>query len=541
MFWKKKEKIIFLVVCLVVVFSLYGRTLWGDFVFDDRGIVEHQNVLSFGKLPLVVTMPYFTEEAGLYRPTVLLSYALNFSIFGERPWGFHLINLLLYALCGWVLWLLVQKLFANNLLAYVSALLFLVLPIQSEAVANIVGRAEILALLFSLLALYEVAREKSDAFLIGVYFLLAMGSKETAIAAIPLAILIVWLKEKKLFNLAVWRQYFLPFLALITSGAVYFLLRFLVLGREYFMHVETSIVENQLKFVPYLERLATSLKIFFVIYLKKIAWPFELCSDYSFSQIETVRNFFSWPVLAGLAAVIFLLVGSLLFLKRWPAIAFGCAFLFFGFLPVSNWLLSIGTIAGERLAFFPSVGFCLILAQLLVWLTRIKTKKRRWIFESIFLIIFLALTGFYGWRSFVRGGDWLTEKKLFTSAVQCAPRSVLSRSNFGAAYYLEGDLANAKKELLAAQEIYGGYPKGINNLGLVYWKEGDNAKARELFLKALDFRFPFYGAYENLALVALGEGKTDEAREWLLKFYSGNKEVAEAYIRAVLEQKAVKP
>jgi len=95
--------------------------------------------------------------------------------------------------------------------------------------------------------------------------------------------------------------------------------------------------------------------------------------------------------------------------------------------------------------------------------------------------------------------------------------------------------------LLAAQEIYGGYPKGINNLGLVYWKEGDNAKARELFLKALDFRFPFYGAYENLALVALGEGKTDEAREWLLKFYSGNKEVAEAYIRAVLEQKAVKP
>ena len=78
MFWKIKEKWIFLIICLVVVFLMYGRTLWGDFVFDDRGIVEHQNVLNFSKLPLVLAMPYFTQETGLYRPTVLLSYALNF-------------------------------------------------------------------------------------------------------------------------------------------------------------------------------------------------------------------------------------------------------------------------------------------------------------------------------------------------------------------------------------------------------------------------------------------------------------------------------
>jgi len=352
MFWKKKEKWIFLVICLAVVFLMYGRMLWGDFVFDDRGIVEHRGILNFGKLPLALGQPYFTEEAGLYRPTVLLTYALNFSILGEQPWGFHLINLLFYALCGWVWWLLVRKLFANNLLAYASALLFLVLPIHSEAVANIIGRAEILALLFSLLALYELAKEKGDSFLTGLYFLLAMGSKETAIAAIPLAVLIVWLKEKKLFEKNIFQQYLWPALALISSGAFYFLLRFLVLGRQYFLHVETSLVENQLKFVPYLERLATSLKIFSAIYLKKILWPFDFCSDYSFSQIETVRNFFSWPVLIGLAAAIFLLVGSLLFLRRWPAIAFGCAFLFFGFLPVANWFLPIGTIAGERLAFF---------------------------------------------------------------------------------------------------------------------------------------------------------------------------------------------
>lgn len=540
MFWKKKEKWIFLVICLVVVFSMYGRTLWGDFVFDDRGIVEHQNVLNFGKLPLVLAMPYFTAEAGLYRPTVLLSYALNFSVFGAKPWGFHLVNLILYALCGWWLWLLLRKLLADNLLASTAALLFLVLPIHTEAVANIVGRAEILALGFSLLALYELAKEKTDSFLMGLYFLLAMGSKETAIAVFPLAVLVIWIKEKKLFEKKIFKQYGWPALALISSGALYFLLRFFVLGRQYFLHVETSLVENQLKFVPYLERLGTSLAIFWDIYLKKSFWPFDFCSDYSFSQITTVKNFFNYQTLGGLIIVLFLIVGSWLFLKRWPALALGCAFVFFGFLPVANWLLPIGTIAGERLAFFPSVGFCLMVAQLLIFLSRIKIKKKRLFFEAIFLVSFFALIGFYGWRSFARSGDWLSEKKLFTSAAQCAPRSVLSRSNMGAAYYLEGDLPNAKRELLAAQQIYDGYPKGINNLGLVFWKEGDNGKAREYFLKALDFRFPYYGAYENLALVALGEGKIDEAREWLSKFYSGNQEVAEAYIQAFLGQNRAK-
>jgi len=176
----------------------------------------------------------------------------------------------------------------------------------------------------------------------------------------------------------------------------------------------------------------------------------------------------------------------------------------------------------------------------LVWLTRIKIKKRRWFLESIFLIIFLTLAGFYGWRSFERSGDWLTEKRLFTSAAQCALNSVLSRSNIGAYYYMDGDMANAKKEFLAAEKIYDSYPQGVNNLGLIYWKEGDRVRAREYFTRALSFRFPFYGAYENLALMALEDGKTDEAREWLLKFYSGNQSAADTYIQAFLGQNRAK-
>lgn len=533
----KREKWIFLAVCLTVVFLIYGRTLGGDFVFDDRGIAEHKNVLSFGKLPLVLGAPYWSAEAGLYRPVTLATYALNFSFLGQKPWGFHLINLILYALCGWQMKFLLEKLFGGRkLLSWGAVLLFLTLPIHSEAVANIVGRAEILALLFSLLALDEFAGDRRDAFRFGLYFLLAMGSKETAVAVVPLALWVALIKEKKVFDLTIWRRYLIHFGALAAAGLIYFGARLLVLGR-YFMRVETTLVENQLQFVSYGERLATSLKIFLVVYLKKMVWPFDFCADYSFAQIEVARSFGDWPVLNGLAVVLLLIAGSVAFLRRWPVAAFGCAFMFFGFLPTSNWVLPVGTIAGERLAFFPSVGFCLLIAGLFAGVARLAGKK--WCAgRGIFLTAaFLFLTIFWGWRSYLRGGDWLTERQLFAATAVCAPRSVLSRSNLGAAYYLAGDLVNAKKELLAAREIYDGYPKGINNLGLVYWKEDDNDRARDMFLRALDARFPYWGACENLALVSLEEGKIAEAREWLLKFYSGDEMLADAYLKAAKVKK----
>jgi len=178
--------------------------------------------------------------------------------------------------------------------------------------------------------------------------------------------------------------------------------------------------------------------------------------------------------------------------------------------------------------FYPSLGLCLFSAWLLLLIYRLAPKK---ILAYFYLVLILALLIFYGFLSFKRSGDWLTEKKLFTSAAKCAPGSVLSQSNLGASYYLEGDLVNAKKALLKAEAIYDGYPKGINNLGLVYWKEGDRELAIKYFLHALDFEFPYYGAYENLALMALEDKNWAEAKKWLLEFYSGNEAAADSYIR----------
>lgn len=158
------------------------------------------------------------------------------------------------------------------------------------------------------------------------------------------------------------------------------------------------------------------------------------------------------------------------------------------------------------------------------------------IFEYLFWITSISIIIFYGILGYQRAWDWLTEKRLFTNAAQCAPQSVLSHTNLGAVYYLDGDIARAKEEWILANKIYDGYPTAINDMGLIYWKEGNKSEARKYFLRALDSTYPFYGAYENLALMAMEEKNWQEAKDWLLKLYSGDNNFVEYYIDAYRRQ-----
>jgi hypothetical protein len=543
---QKNEKLIILITCFLLVFAIYGRTLAGNFVFDDRGIIEHQYLLSdFSKIPNVLSLPYWTKEAGLYRPITLFSYTLNFLFLGNGALGFHLINIILYALTGYLIFLFIRRIFKQDFLAVLTAVLFIILPIHSEAVANIIGRAEILALFFSLLALSALISDengKNKMRFAGVWFFLAMGSKETAIAVLPVALAVAWINNKFIINvedektkisvfergIGFCRQYWSGFLSLAIGLLAYFLARYLVLGRQYFLGVETSIVENPLKFVPFWPRIFTAFKIT-GIYFSKIFWPLDLCSDYSYNQIPISDSFWQAGVLAGFFIIIGLFFAIFYFWRRRAEISFGVLFFILSFILVSNFIFPIGAIAGERLVYFASLGICLILASVFACVLKSKVKE---IFKIAAFAFLLLIIIFYSVVSFKRAGDWQTEKKLFASAARCAPNSVLSRSNLGAAYYLEKDYKNAEKELLAAEKIYDSYPKGVNNLGLVFWKKGEREKAREYFLRALSFRFPYYGAYENLALMALEDGNMEEAKKWLKEFYLGNEDAAEKYIKS---------
>jgi hypothetical protein len=509
----------FIAIFFLLIFVIYGQSLFGDFVFDDRNIVENETLLSNSpNMTDVMIHPFWNTEAGLYRPTTLLSYTLNFAFLGNNPIGFHFVNLILYFLVCSFLYIFIKRLSQNDYLSFFASLLFLVLPIHTEVVANISGRSEILALLFSLLLLLEFTKEKPINFwLTGTFMFLAIGSKETAIVIIPILLILLYIKEKNI-NRAITDKYFKSLSAVFIGTCLYFFLRFFSLGPLNFLGVKTSLIENPLIFIDIPSRIFTSLKIFFM-YITKTIWPINLCSDYSFNQIPIIHNFSNLETILGFILLFISILFIFIYIKKKPIISLSLSIFVFSFLPVSNLIFPIGTIAGERLFFFPSLGFSILIVYLIFELFR-KINNRKIKIIAISLIILIL--SIYGFLALKRQGVWVSEEKLFLSASKCAPGSVLSRSNAGAIYLLNGDLKKAKEELELARNIKPIYSKGLNNLGLVYFRNGDNKKAEELYKEAIRQDFPYSGAYENLILLYLNEKEITKARHWLMFLYPNN-------------------
>lgn len=528
-----KKDWIYIASFFVLIFIIYGYSLSGNFVFDDRNILENQVLLSpLRNIGQIIMHPFWNIEAGLYRPTTLLSYTFNFIFLGHGPFGFHFINLILYFLICSLIYLLIKRLWKNDHLAFFTTIIFLILPIHTEVIANISGRSEILALLFSLLLLLEFTKEKSINFWkVGIFMFFAIGSKETAIAIIPILLILLYIKEKNI-DLKIIDKYFKSLSSVFLGTCFYFFLRFFSLGPLNFLGVKTSLIENPLIFTDTFSRIFTSFKIMWM-YIYKTLWPINLCSDYSFNQIPIIHNFTNWGTILGFIIFFISILFIFIYIKKKPIISFALSIFIFSFLPVSNIIFPIGTIAGERLFFFPSLGLSILIIYILLNLfNKIKNEK----IKIIYLFIIILIISFYGFIAIKRQSVWQNEEKLFLSAGKCAPNSVLSRSNSGAIYLLKGNLDKAKEELEFARGIKPIYSKGLNNLGLVYFKKGEIDKAKELYHEALSQDFPYSGAIDNLILLYLNQKDKIHAKHWLMYLYPGNEKEVDALIENYIKE-----
>jgi tetratricopeptide (TPR) repeat protein len=512
-FIKKNSVVLF--IFFTLIFIIYGQSLLGDYVFDDRGIVEHQNVLSdTNNIGRIIMHPYWEADNGLYRPTTLISYAFNIVVFGNDPFSFHLINLILYIFICFFIYLLIKKLFSQPILGFICALFFLTLPIHTEVVANITGRSELLCLFFSLLVLLEFSKEKINYYLIFLYSLLAIGSKETGITILPAVICLLYYREGKI-NIEIIKKYFKEISAVSLGIIFYFFLRFFSLGINKFLNIQTSLIENPLLFTDPISRMATSLKILWMYFYKSF-WPINLCSDYSFNQIPINHNWLNIEVLLGLFILFFSIYLIFKYKNKKPLITLGGIIFIFSFMPISNILFPIGTIAGERLFFYPSLGWCLILGFIFYNILNSIKKEQAKIYFIVFISLIMIL---YSGLSLKRQRAWLTEENLFTSAKECAPNSVLSLSNFGAMHLIKGNLEKAEEELTKSMNIKPIYSKGLNNLGLVYFKQGRYDEAKKMYYLALKQEFPYPGTLENLILLFLKTNEYEKAKWWISYLY----------------------
>lgn len=134
--------------------ATFAITLRGTYIYDDVALVQDDPRVSDPHLwGQFWTKPYILDSIdNLYRPLTSMSYAIQWWLHGDRPWAFHLVNVLLAAASAAAVAELARRL-AGAKVALVAGLLFAVHPLHVEAVAGIVGRAELLCTLAFVLGL----------------------------------------------------------------------------------------------------------------------------------------------------------------------------------------------------------------------------------------------------------------------------------------------------------------------------------------------------------------------------------------------------
>lgn len=509
------NKKLHLIILFVFGFLLYANTIGHDYTLDDAIVITDNDFVKegfsgIGKILGNDTfLGFFKVEkslvaGGRYRPLSLVTFAIEYQLFGESPAVSHFVNVLLYALTGMLLYLVVLQLFINkrpteaHFVAFVTAALFLAHPIHTEAVANIKGRDEIMALLGSLGALYFALRyafkgQVSQLILASVCFFLGILSKEntiTFLAVIPLAMYIFTKVKTAKIGMTTG--------VLVVFAAIFLVLRSSILGDAASFSANTNM---ELMNNPYLkwngsqyvaftamEKFGT---IFYTLgkYLVLMIFPHPLTHDYYPAQVP-MMTFGDWQVILTLLLYVGAGVYALMRLPKKDPIAFGIIYFIATLSVVSNLVFPIGTNMSERFMFMPSVGLCLIAAVLLYKLV----DKRLVNFGDLKLalpILALFLIGF-SIKTVVRNMAWKDNYTLFSTDIHTSTNSAkLNNAMAGITVEEANKPENAarKQQLLNDAVDYGIKAKTLHPsyanpnviIGNAYTYMGEFAKAIEFY------------------------------------------------------------
>lgn len=490
-----------LVIAVAVSFVLFSGSLSGKFTLDDHDVIERRvDLRELKNLPKIWISPWHLggEWAGNYRPLTLVSFVFNLQ-FSESTVGFHIVNMLLYALNVVLIFYVVRK-FASERVAYLSAVLFLFLPIHTEAVASIVGRVYLLGTLFALISLIYLFDKKY--ILSSLYFYLALFSGDFYISLLPVIGFLLILNTGKF-----WNSVKLGSLYYGAPLPAYFLCRYLALGKYAFGgYGFINPIIGPLAFASFKERVFTGFVHLFV-YLRKTIYPIDLSPDYSFNQIPIVTNIFSSPKsIIGLLFFVALIIVIFLAEKRFKITAI---LFLIPYVVISNiFFITTGTMA-ERWWYFPSFGLVTLLA---VGLDKLITKNkewRTWVYGGLTVVLI--------WFSLIiikQNNVWLNDQNLFISAAARSPNSVWTRTNVAEGYFLSGNVEKAREELSAALKISDKHPLALYVLGQLNWKDGKYKEAEEAFKRAIEY--DAHGRnkrslYRGMALINMDIGNNKQA------------------------------
>jgi len=493
----------------------YANSLGNGLVFDDQAIVARNPAVSSPGLTEAFARPYWPDQphTGLYRPLTTLSLAVNYRLHGPTPFGYHLANLALHLLNGILVYFLANRLLRHAGAAAVTALAYVLHPVQTEAVNGAVGRSELLAAFFVLAGVLLHLRwlggprgqrwgSLAAAVLAGF---LGCLSKENGVSLVGVLVAHDLLVGRRHRRRGFLREG-IGVYALHTAAVLAYLgLRYAAIG-TILLPARPLLVDNSLAHLEPWSRVLTAVAVL-AVYVGRLAYPGTLSADYSYNQIPGLTSVWHWGFAAGAAVLLGLVVtvargGD----GRRPSVwRFGICFWGVTLLPFANLLFPIGTAMAERLLYLPAFGFCLLLGAGYALASR--RVRQRWVAVALSA----ALLAAYGLRTAVRNVDWRDNLSLFASAATASPNSAKAHLNLGSALLARGDAERALGEFRRALTVYPSYAEAHYNAGVVHQKLGRSRPAMDAYELALQSDSSHVSAWVNRGILLARAGRDSEA------------------------------
>ena len=419
-----------LVLLIVAAAAPFAQTLGFGYVYDDTTAIRtNPDLRGWGSLFRVWAHPYGGSELsydGLYRPVVMMLFAILWNISGGWPLWFHLLAIVAHALATVMVWRVLQR-GVGWLPAVFGALWFAVHPVHTEAIASVANISEIVvtvltcALVLHVMKLAEQAEPVSwkQGITAGVLYLGAFLSKESGAVAPAIAALCAWgwsIEPRRLDGgrralAARWLPVLTAWLAAI---ALVMTLRALVLGGPV---TGRSIAAVGLEGLSPLDRVTAMLSLGPKI-LQLVFWPTTPNPYYGPTTFPATG---AGSIAAMTVVVILLAVAGAAALanrgdRRWLVAILWFAIAFF---PASNLLVATGQILAERTLYLPSVGAAMFVGLLVLRVPRLVRVKYEWVVTMPVVVAAVSLViVFFAARAARWSGVWRDHPTLYAQMIK---------------------------------------------------------------------------------------------------------------------------
>jgi Flp pilus assembly protein TadD len=472
-----------------VTFLVYSKTFGHEFLINwDDSLYVVDNEAIRGMTWEHVKDAFTRFYIGNYAPIHIISYMIDYSLWGLRPSGFIFSNVLIHCLNGIQFYALVNRIHRRAAPAVLAALVFLLHPVQVESVAWISQRKNVLAMFFMLASMhlylfYHAKKGYPSILFYGVSvlaFVLAVLTKSVAIVLPALLVLYDLCYRAKPIRRS-WIIDKIPYI--------------IVAGAAFVVALESQMPEHEGGRISYAiegpQAVFFTMLTVLVRYFTLIFWPVELSALYMPPMRLAIDATVAWSAVFAVAMI----AAGIYFYHKRKDVFFWYVLFFIDLLPVAQFVTLV-TLMNDRYLYVPMLGAaaCYALAAFPAGGTVSSLRQKS------LAVVLCALVIPLSWLSWQRTSVWSNDVSLWADTAEKTPNSPLAWNGLGMSYLDEGRLDRAIDAFLKALTLDPDYELALNNIGALYNSKGKLTEARPYLLKVTSLFPDNFTGFMNLGM-----------------------------------------